>query len=698
MAHAGKDTGGSQFFIVLNEGNRRHLNGVHTVFGQVIEGLDVVRPAPARRPHGEAGARRAGRRPEHAGRAGGLLARDRPDAAALRRTVTSFYSNLVTRPTGPRGAHGRGEPARGAGGRRSALPLGARLLAGARAGLLLRGRDRREAAAALPRERTGPAEAYFVARGLQEHHLEAVEAVLERHALLLVAQDGAGEPRLLGPGEPAGARLLGARSRGAGRAAGGGGGGGGGPRRGGRRRRRSTRLRGQRVARRPAGARGTSRALPTCSGSTMSPKHRDGRPRGPVHPRRPRGRAGGGGGGAGGEPDLPDDHLLQRSGRARARCSTRATATTRTTGCWRRRLCALEGAEACVVTGERHGGDDLRAALAACRRATTWSRREALYGGTRTLLDARALAPGHRDHLRRLHGTGLARARCGRTPAPSCMETVSNPLLRVTDPAPLAEVAHDARAPPWWWTPPSPRRPTSARLEHGADLVVHSATKYLGGHSDVTAGRGLRERGARGRRSRARARIFGAALDPHAAWLLERGVKTLARAHAAARRERHGGRPLVRGAARRSRASTIPGLPSHPDHERAARLLDGFGGMLAIELRGGGRRRDALRARAAAGQASPPASAAWRRSSPSRATPRTPRMTRRAARAPPGIGDGFVRLSLGIEDAADLVADLEQALERAERRAASVDVSALNGGTAMRRHRRLDARHVETHD
>jgi cystathionine beta-lyase/cystathionine gamma-synthase len=190
------------------------------------------------------------------------------------------------------------------------------------------------------------------------------------------------------------------------------------------------------------------------------------------------------------------------------------------------------------------------------------------------------------------------------------------------------------------------------------DLVMHSATKYLGGHSDVTAGV------VSGRRElvevvRERARVWGPMLDGHAGWLLERGIKTLA-----LRMERHNrnGLEVARWAEGQPGVARVhyPGLESHPDHATAARVLDGFGGMVGIELAGGA---------AAAAHFVPALRLA--KVAPSLGGVETlvsePRFTSHAGLTPEGreaagIRDGFVRFSLGVEDAADLIADIRQAL------------------------------------
>jgi cystathionine beta-lyase/cystathionine gamma-synthase len=206
---------------------------------------------------------------------------------------------------------------------------------------------------------------------------------------------------------------------------------------------------------------------------------------------------------------------------------------------------------------------------------------------------------------------------------------------------------------------PAPNLRTADRR---ADLVVHSATKYFGGHTDVTAGAvcGTRERI---QQVRARAAIWGAALDPHAAWLLERGMKTLP-----LRLQRHNenGMALAEWCARQPAIARVhyPGLSDHPDHARAAELLSGFGGMLSIELRGGSEAATRFVRALRLASLAPSLGGVETLVSEPRFTSHVAFTTEERARQ--GIGEGFVRLSLGIEDAQDLIADLGQALAAAE--------------------------------
>jgi cystathionine beta-lyase/cystathionine gamma-synthase len=239
-------------------------------------------------------------------------------------------------------------------------------------------------------------------------------------------------------------------------------------------------------------------------------------------------------------------------------------------------------------------------------------------------------------------------------------ETIANPTLAVADLAALADVAHEAGASfvvDSTFASPAICRP----LEHGADLVVHSATKYLGGHSDATGGVvvGRPEILSRIRQTRI---DTGGVLAPDEAFLLHRGLTTLplrvtrqsasAQSFAEAVREH----PAVQQV-------LYPGLPDHPDHGLAGRLFDGgrFGGCVTVVPVGGRSAGmalcDGLRlARVAA-------SLGGHHTLVSHAASTTHRQLDDPALDAAGIDPGAVRFSIGLEDPADLVADAVHALD-----------------------------------
>jgi cystathionine beta-lyase/cystathionine gamma-synthase len=239
------------------------------------------------------------------------------------------------------------------------------------------------------------------------------------------------------------------------------------------------------------------------------------------------------------------------------------------------------------------------------------------------------------------------------------LESPVNPTIRVLDLAPIAGIAKEfgvALLVDGTFASPINFRP----LEHGADVVISSATKYLNGHSDVIAGaiagtRSIIEEVVRLLRS------WGPALDPHAAWLLERGMKSLA-----IRMARHNANGLAVATflAGHPRISLVsyPGLVSHPDHEIATRTLDGFGGMIGAVIKGGTPAAERFLKRLKLFVHAPSLAGVESLVSEPRLTSHKGQSAEALGLA--GIPEGFVRLSCGIEDAEDLIADLEQALAR----------------------------------
>src|SRR6516162_10158486 len=236
-------------------------------------------------------------------------------------------------------------------------------------------------------------------------------------------------------------------------------------------------------------------------------------------------------------------------------------------------------------------------------------------------------------------------------------ETPANPMWEITDLAAVCDLAHRSGvrvAVDNTVATPVLTRP----FEHGADLVVHSATKYLNGHGDVLAGAVLSaRRDPFWERIRSWRRNAGAMPGPFEAWLLQRGMRTLflrvprASETALAIATHFQGHPALK-------AVLYPGLPGHPGHEVAARQMDGgFGGMMSVRVAGGADRAHAVlrevrvfkRATSLGGVES---LIEHRRGSEGPSSP---------------VPDDLLRLSIGIEAAADLIADLEAALDAASR-------------------------------
>ena len=237
------------------------------------------------------------------------------------------------------------------------------------------------------------------------------------------------------------------------------------------------------------------------------------------------------------------------------------------------------------------------------------------------------------------------------------IEIPTNPTLRILDPRPIVRIAHDRGLKVVCdATFASPVNFRAASV--GIDAVIQSATKYLGGHSDVIAGAvsGSTEIITEVARM---SRLYGPALDPHPAWLLDRGIRTLD-----VRMKQHNQNAQVIAEWFEGRADVArvayPGLTSHPDHALAQDLMSGFGGMVSVVLGGGGEAADRFMSRLELAIAAPSLGGVETLVS-------QPRWTshgglNEAEREAQGIPDGFVRLSIGIENAEDLIADFDQAL------------------------------------
>ena len=323
------------------------------------------------------------------------------------------------------------------------------------------------------------------------------------------------------------------------------------------------------------------------------------------------------------------------------------------------KLAALEGAEAAVATSS--GMAAVTSILLSLMRAGDHLiASECLYGGTHDFLTGHAADLGWTcSFVDAGRPETWEAARTDRTRV-FLVETITNPLMRV---GLLDRVAAFGRREgivtviDSTFASPVNFRP----LQAGFDLVFHSATKYLGGHSDLVAGAVMGGTDLV-ERVRKTVNLFGGSLDPHAGFLLARGIKTLslrvqaqnANALALARfLEDH---PAVA-------AVNYPGLASHPDHAHAAELLSGFGGMLSLRLHGGEQAAQAL------ADAVILAYSAVSLGGVETLVTR-PAATSHAGMSPQdrdslGITADLIRVSTGIEGIQDLVGDFAQALEKA---------------------------------
>jgi cystathionine beta-lyase/cystathionine gamma-synthase len=321
-----------------------------------------------------------------------------------------------------------------------------------------------------------------------------------------------------------------------------------------------------------------------------------------------------------------------------------------------RRLAQLEGAEAALVLSSGMGATAC-ALLALLRPGDHLLSSSWIYGGTHKLLAVEFEAIGiDVTFVDPMNSRGFRRALRKKTRA-IFIESPVNPTCRVVDMRPLAQLATEhglAFAIDSTFASPINFRP----LEHGADVVIHSATKFLNGHSDVLAG-AVVGTASYVEEVRQKMMVWGQAPDPFACWLLDRGLRTLA---VRVRQACANAMAVARWCAERPAFTRVhyPGLPSHPEHEIATRTLDDYGSMLGIELAGGGARAEAFLRKLEVITHAPSLGGVESLASEPRFTSHAGLTS--AERERMGIPDGFVRLSIGIEDAADLIADIEQAL------------------------------------
>lgn len=283
-----------------------------------------------------------------------------------------------------------------------------------------------------------------------------------------------------------------------------------------------------------------------------------------------------------------------------------------------------------------------------------------VYGGTYRLL-TRVLAPWGIDTTTvELSDVDVLRAAIRPETKIVWLETPSNPLLKVVDIALIAEIAHESGAivvVDNTFASPALQQP----LALGADLVVHSTTKYLGGHSDVLGGAVVFGDDRFFEQVKFQQFAVGAVSAPLDAWLTTRGIKTLA---LRMRQHSENAQAIAEWAAARAEFAQVyyPGLASHPGHEIAAKQMTRFGGMLSLGLAAGA---DAARAFAESTSLFQLAESLGGVES---LIGYPPDMTHASVRGTElAVPENVVRLSVGIEDIGDLIADLEQGLERVAR-------------------------------
>lgn len=328
---------------------------------------------------------------------------------------------------------------------------------------------------------------------------------------------------------------------------------------------------------------------------------------------------------------------------------------------WERAVATLEGAGDAVAFASGMAAVHVALLSAGVRQGEAVVAAADVYGATYALLEKHLADSGVR--VRFVDITNLeqvTRAVEEENPIAVLGEIISNPLMKVADVTALIEIAHQADAAlvldntfatPYLYRP----------VIQGADYVVHSATKYLGGHGDMMGGV-VACNSERGKILRERQKLVGANLGPQDAWLALRGLKTLA-----LRMRQHCDNALTvaRWLATQEGVSGVnyPGLPDHPQHELAKKMFGGrgFGGMLSFELRGA-QQADVFAFMEALSLVLPATTLGDVYSLTLYPAHSSHRLVAPEIRAALGISDGLVRLSVGIEDVQDIIADLAQAL------------------------------------
>jgi len=321
------------------------------------------------------------------------------------------------------------------------------------------------------------------------------------------------------------------------------------------------------------------------------------------------------------------------------------------------KIAELEGAEAAVATASGMAAQTI-AALLTCQAGDEIVSMLDIYGGTVKLFEEVLLPCGIRTRFIPYHDIANAASYFSPKTRLLFLETPTNPTLRCVDVAALARLGHEHKATVLvdnTFATPLLQKP----LALGADIVMHSATKYLGGHNDLTAGvlAGSRQRMEDARQMMI---LTGGCLDPGCAYLLLRGLKTL---HLRVERACQNAAKIAEALQRHPKVAHVyyPGLQKHEGHELACRQMKDFGMMVSFDIRGGGRAAerfvDRLKlwylATSLGGVESTVSYPVL--SSHLGLTPKQLKLL--------GVSAATIRLSVGIEDAGDLIADLEQALK-----------------------------------
>ncbi|MCA9034391.1 MAG: PLP-dependent transferase [Planctomycetaceae bacterium] len=319
-------------------------------------------------------------------------------------------------------------------------------------------------------------------------------------------------------------------------------------------------------------------------------------------------------------------------------------------------LAALEGGVGCAATSS--GMSAIYCAISLFSPGDHLVVPKDVYGGTFRLFEKYLSGKGLSFSF--VDMTNLDETREAITPSTKCIwiETPSNPLLKVVDLAAIVELAQQHGAVTIadnTFLSPYLQRP----LEYGVDIVIHSTTKYINGHSDVIGGCVISRTESHARRIAWLCNAMGLACSPFDAWLVLRGVKTLAVRMEAQQASAMKIAEFLEGHPKVSRVH-YPGLESHPQHQIAARQQKGFGAMMSFEVNGDRSLTEQVCVRTKLFDMA--ISIGGIESLISFPTTMSHAAMTSRARAAAGITDQLVRVSVGLEHADDLIEDLDQAL------------------------------------
>ncbi len=321
-----------------------------------------------------------------------------------------------------------------------------------------------------------------------------------------------------------------------------------------------------------------------------------------------------------------------------------------------KKVAALEHAESALIFGSGMAAVST-ALLAFLKAGDHVVLQQTLYGGTYNLINEEFAKFGIEYSFTEGWQADAFEAQIKENTKVIYIETPSNPLLTITDLEAIAKIAKKHGLVTMidnTFASPVNQNP----IDFGIDVVIHSATKYMGGHSDICAGAVASTTEYMDRIFQL-AKNFGGSLSDYTVWLLERSIKTMGIRVRAQNESALAMAHFLDGLPQIEKVY-YPGLPSHPEHELAKKQMKGFGGMLSFELNGD---LDASLFQKALSLIKPSMSLAGVESTVISPTKTSHALMSAEVRAEQGIADGLIRFSVGIEEIEDLKEDILQALE-----------------------------------